>query len=178
MIWKDANQLEDQIKAAWKTYAAAGTFNNADPYHRQTAKKGKQAKARDGSAARVSQTPIPATGTPAAPAPVALPKSKSCSPPSAVAVPSPVSSEKIEKNDKGRHGRTDKQVIDALDARLPQWPGPQATHLPGPNLEGIKGSGWWGEGSPEYERSAGGPSAVPQRMRVVMNALSGYRDVR
>ena len=61
----------------------------------------------------------------------------------------------------------DKAVIAALDARLPQWEGPKAVLHP-PSIEGISGSGWWGEGSSD-------PSPISARMRVVMDTMERYK---
>ncbi|WVQ95459.1 hypothetical protein IAU59_002556 [Kwoniella sp. CBS 9459] len=72
----------------------------------------------------------------------------------------------------------DRKVVAALDAVLPRWPGPQPV-TPGDTAPGgIYGSGWFGEGAPDSERSAGGPAMWPHRIRAVVDAIAGYRDQR
>ena len=74
--------------------------------------------------------------------------------------------------------QADRAVVAALDSRLPQWGGPQPV-LPGhPNLAQVPGSGWWGEGAPDYEASAGGQVMWGNRMKSVIGAVHGYRDQR
>jgi len=58
----------------------------------------------------------------------------------------------------------DKAVIASLDARLPRWEGPLAVLHP-TSIEGIQGSGWWGEATP-------GPSNAT----TVMNAVDQYKE--
>jgi chromatin structure-remodeling complex subunit RSC1/2 len=70
----------------------------------------------------------------------------------------------------------DKGVVDALDATLDKWEGPKSL-LPGdPAPGGILGSGWWGEGSPEYERRVGGQASWKGRIKVVAEAIEAYKD--
>ena len=45
------------------------------------------------------------------------------------------------------------------------------------NTDGIEGSGWWGEGAPSYETSAGGERMLPQRIKTVVDAINGYRHI-
>jgi chromatin structure-remodeling complex subunit RSC1/2 len=61
----------------------------------------------------------------------------------------------------------DKTVIAALDARLPRWEGPLSVLYP-PSVEGISGSGWWGEGS-------SGSVPTNARMRAVMETVDQYK---
>lgn len=58
----------------------------------------------------------------------------------------------------------DQAVIAALDARLPRWEGPLAVLHP-TSIEGIQGSGWWGEGAPSR----------PSNVRAVMEAVDRYK---
>ncbi|OCF45640.1 chromatin structure-remodeling complex subunit RSC1/2 [Kwoniella heveanensis CBS 569] len=81
-------------------------------------------------------------------------------------------------SDKARQTQAeiDRKVVAALDAVLPRWPGPQPV-IPGNTAPGgIFGSGWFGEGAPDYERSAGGPAMWPHRIRAVVDAIASYRD--
>ena len=76
----------------------------------------------------------------------------------------------------GAQSEADKAVVASLDARLPLFPGPVLI-LPGSyEMGGITGSGWWGEGAPDYEKSVGGESSWPRRMKAMMTAIHGYRD--
>ncbi|CAK9780095.1 hypothetical protein CC85DRAFT_257159 [Cutaneotrichosporon oleaginosum] len=78
----------------------------------------------------------------------------------------------------GYHGLSaeNNAVVAATDASFPKWPGPSA-QLPGdPAPGGHPGSGWWGEGSPDYERSVGGPASYKQRIHAVAEALAAYKD--
>lgn len=70
----------------------------------------------------------------------------------------------------------DRQMVARLDQTLPKWDGPQPV-LPGPPIVGgVPGSGWWGEGAPEYEARAGGMKRWQDRIQAVVSALSDYRD--
>ena len=73
----------------------------------------------------------------------------------------------------GAQSSADAAMVAMLDTRLQKWNGPEL-QLPG-NVEtgGIRGSGWWGEGSDYYERDW---QSWPQRMKGVLEALQGYRD--
>ncbi|WVF67895.1 hypothetical protein IAT40_002656 [Kwoniella sp. CBS 6097] len=72
----------------------------------------------------------------------------------------------------------DRKIVAALDATLPRWPGPQPV-IPGNTAPGgIYGNGWFGEGAPDFERSAGGPAMWPHRIRAVVDAVAAYRDQR
>ena len=70
----------------------------------------------------------------------------------------------------------DKAVIQALDARLPKWPGPEAVVRGPPAIQGISGSGWWGEGSPDAGYATGGPSQWLKSMNDVLRAVSSLTD--
>lgn len=49
--------------------------------------------------------------------------------------------------------------------------------LPGdPAPGGVLGSGWWGEGAADYERSVGGQANWKKRIVAVANAIATYRD--
>lgn len=66
---------------------------------------------------------------------------------------------------------SDAQVISSLEAHLPQWPGPQPV-IAGPSaIEGVPGSGWWGEGAPDYQKSAG---PIHARMKAVIGAIDAH----
>ncbi|KAL0242015.1 hypothetical protein I308_106189 [Cryptococcus tetragattii IND107] len=70
----------------------------------------------------------------------------------------------------------DQAIIAARDATLPKWEGPKEV-LPGnPAPGGIPGSGWFGEGTADYERNIGGPEQWSQKIREVLRAVEGYRD--
>lgn len=70
----------------------------------------------------------------------------------------------------------DARVVSATDEKLPKWEGPRSL-LPGdPAPGGILGSGWWGEGAPEYERRVGGQASWKGRIRVVADAIEAYKD--
>ncbi|XAO27083.1 hypothetical protein I312_105925 [Cryptococcus bacillisporus CA1280] len=70
----------------------------------------------------------------------------------------------------------DQAIIAARDATLPKWEGPKEV-LPGnPSPGGIPGSGWFGEGTADYERNIGGPEQWSHKIREVLGALEGYRD--
>ncbi|KAL7420864.1 hypothetical protein Q5752_004818 [Cryptotrichosporon argae] len=70
------------------------------------------------------------------------------------------------------------QAMINLDATLPRWPGPSIDLPPVPPqaLGGVLGSGWWGDGAPQYEAGVGGPASWQGRIRRVVAALAGYRD--
>lgn len=66
---------------------------------------------------------------------------------------------------------SDAQVIASLEARIPHWQGPQAV-IPGPPaIEGVPGSGWWGEGAPDYERTAG---PISTRIKTTIAAIDAH----
>lgn len=70
----------------------------------------------------------------------------------------------------------DNAVVAATDAAMPIWQGPKI-QLPGdPAPGGHPGSGWWGEGSPDYERSVGGVGSYKQRIHAVAEAMTAYKD--
>lgn len=70
----------------------------------------------------------------------------------------------------------DNAVVAATDATMPVWQGPKP-QLPGdPAPGGHPGSGWWGEGSPDYERSVGGSASYKQRVHAVAEAVAAYKD--
>lgn len=70
----------------------------------------------------------------------------------------------------------DQAIIAARDATLPKWEGPKEV-LPGnPAPGGIPGSGWFGEGTADYERNIGGPEQWSQKIREILRAVEGYRD--
>lgn len=72
----------------------------------------------------------------------------------------------------------DQAIIAARDATLPKWEGPKEV-LPGnPAPGGIPGSGWFGEGTADYERNIGGPEQWSHKIREVLRAVEGYRDYR
>ncbi len=78
----------------------------------------------------------------------------------------------------GYHGLSaeNNAVVAATDASFPIWPGPKS-QLPGdPAPGGHPGSGWWGEGSPDYERSVGGPASYKQRIHSVAEAIAAYKN--
>lgn len=71
---------------------------------------------------------------------------------------------------------TDNALVAATDASMALWEGPKKT-LPGdPAPGGHPGSGWWGEGSPDYERSVGGVASHKHRIQAVAEAINGYKD--
>ncbi|WVR08684.1 hypothetical protein IAU60_005742 [Kwoniella sp. DSM 27419] len=117
-------------------------------------------------------TPQPVV-TPAPKRPATPPKDRlPAAVPASIAPPSPTLSEKARQT----QAEMDRSIIAALDNTLPRWPGPKAV-LPGPPaIEGILGSGWFGEGDPHYEQSLGGPAKWPQRIKTVVDALAKYRD--
>ncbi|KAK8850623.1 hypothetical protein IAR55_004542 [Kwoniella newhampshirensis] len=143
-----------------------------------------------------ASTPLPAplteppkSETPASapPGPVSAPHPQLSPPPPPTLTPAPmirtrsesqsrfpaVSPTSSEKSRQRNQNDADKKIMAARDATLPRWQGPQAV-LPGASTV-IPGSGWFGEGAPDYEKSAGGPSMWPHRMRTVLGALAGYR---
>lgn len=70
----------------------------------------------------------------------------------------------------------DESVVAATDAKLPRWSGP-VQELPGdPAPGGVLGSGWWGEGAADYERSVGGQANWKKRIATVANAIATYKD--
>lgn len=70
----------------------------------------------------------------------------------------------------------DNALVAATDATMARWEGPKTT-LPGdPAPGGHPGSGWWGEGSPDYERSVGGVASHKHRIQAVAEAINGYKD--
>lgn len=78
----------------------------------------------------------------------------------------------------GYHGLSaeNNAIVAATDASFPIWSGPKI-QLPGdPAPGGHPGSGWWGEGSPDYERSVGGPASYKQRIHAVAEAIAAYKD--
>jgi len=42
----------------------------------------------------------------------------------------------------------------------------------------VEGSGWFGQGAPEYEARNGGSSSWPGRISSVLHAVTEYRDAR
>ena len=90
----------------------------------------------------------------------------------------PVSPDQNEKIQRERLAEADQTWVNALEARLPKWQGPQQILVGNANTAGIPGSGWLGEGAPDAERHLGGPSSYPQRIRGVLHAISEYRDTR
>ncbi|BEI81186.1 hypothetical protein CcaverHIS002_0203460 [Cutaneotrichosporon cavernicola] len=78
----------------------------------------------------------------------------------------------------GYHGLSaeNNSIVAATDSSFPMWPGPKI-QLPGdPAPGGHPGSGWWGEGSPDYERSVGGQASYKQRIHAVAEAIAAYKD--
>ncbi|WWC92384.1 uncharacterized protein L201_007341 [Kwoniella dendrophila CBS 6074] len=128
---------------------------------------------------------IPET-TMVAPSPTPIPR-PAPSPRTTVTIPNPVIRNHPQPtitpasptpSDLGRSAQAekDRSIVAALDRRLPKWSGPQYV-LPGPpSIAGIQGSGWFGEGAPDYDRSTGGPAMWPHRIRAVIDAIVGYRD--
>ncbi|WRT70789.1 uncharacterized protein IL334_007788 [Kwoniella shivajii] len=118
-----------------------------------------------------SPTPISAP-TPTVRATITIPSSvaRNLQGPTQPASPTP--------SERGRQSQAekDRKITAALDATLPRWSGPSAT-LPGDPPGGLSGCGWFGEGAPDYERSAGGPAMWPHRIRAVAGAVAGYKDV-
>ncbi|ORX40945.1 hypothetical protein BD324DRAFT_612629 [Kockovaella imperatae] len=82
----------------------------------------------------------------------------------------------VERMRQGVQSQADQAVVAALDARMPKWSGPDTVLSGNPDLGGIPGNGWWGEGVPDYERDAGGESGWLSRMKGVVGALKGYKD--
>jgi chromatin structure-remodeling complex subunit RSC1/2 len=80
--------------------------------------------------------------------------------------------------DRLRTAAMDKQFIDRFDANLEQWRGPEIQLPPGRKTAGIEGSGWFGQGAPEYEMRNGGSSSWPGRISSVLHAVTEYRDAR
>lgn len=72
----------------------------------------------------------------------------------------------------------DQAIIAARDATLPKWEGPKEVLPRNPAPGGIPGSGWFGEGTADYERNIGGPEQWPHKIREVLRAVEGYRDHR
>lgn len=73
---------------------------------------------------------------------------------------------------------SDESAVAATDAKLPRWSGP-VQELPGdPAPGGVLGSGWWGEGAADYERSVGGQANWKKRIASVANAIATYKDPR
>ena len=84
--------------------------------------------------------------------------------------------EQMERMHQGVQSQADQAVVSALDQKMQKWQGPEL-QLPGnPELADIPGSGWWGEGAPDYERTAGGEAGWGKRMQAVIAALKGYKD--
>ncbi len=100
-------------------------------------------------------------------------RSRSTSAQPYITATSPTPSEKVRRY---RQTEADRAIVAALDARLPRWSGPQPGLPGGVNLCGVDGSGWWGEGAPDYEMNAGGERMWPNRIKGVAEAISGYRD--
>ncbi|EIW70202.1 hypothetical protein TREMEDRAFT_68547 [Tremella mesenterica DSM 1558] len=71
----------------------------------------------------------------------------------------------------------DRRIIADLESRLPRWEGPKEVIHGDTAPGGIPGSGWFGEGAPQYEQSVGGPASWPDGIRRVVHALSEYRDI-
>jgi len=80
--------------------------------------------------------------------------------------------------DRIRTAAMDKQFIDRFDANLEQWRGPEIQLPPGRKTAGVEGSGWFGQGAPEYEARNGGSSSWPGRISSVLHAVTEYRDAR
>lgn len=94
------------------------------------------------------------------------------------AIVPPVSPDQNEKLQRQRLAEADQSWINALEARLPKWQGPQQILAGNASTAGIPGSGWFGEGAPEVEMQLGGSSRYPQRIRAVLYAITEYRDTR
>jgi len=163
--------------------AAEGVFANPDPYFRPPPRRGRPPKNPDQRASssnpRTSATPAPIIPPlipltqPVPTMPRQASRSRSSSAQSYVSAASPTASEKLRRQSQTE---SDRAVIAALDARLPRWTGPQSVLARVANTGGIGGSGWWGEGAPDYEAEAGGERRWPQRIRAVVDVISGYRD--
>ncbi|KAK4688769.1 chromatin structure-remodeling complex subunit RSC1/2, partial [Tremellales sp. Uapishka_1] len=170
LVWQDAKRLEDQIHLAWKTKAAESRLPNQNPYHRNRNTK---------MAPRKSKAALP----PPPPAPTAASAPRKSTTPAvatppvgSITLPAPIDSPAPGPARSGAQVvEDDKKMMAAMDARLPRWTGPEA-QMEGPSPGGIPGSGWFGEGAPDYERHAGGKVMWPHRIRSVVAALSGYRD--
>jgi len=179
-IYLDAKRLEAQIHAGWK---AAGVFASPDPYAKPARKSVPRATSSATPAPSTTSAPAPVVQAPSvvispspvptpapapvaaptpspAPAPAPLPQHPPAAPPAPIALPSAAGP--------SAQVLADRAVITALDTVLPRWQGPEAV-LPGPPIEGIPGSGWWGEA--DHVANAG-PS---DRMRSVLNTLEHYR---
>nr|XP_031862624.1 uncharacterized protein CI109_002122 [Kwoniella shandongensis]KAA5529696.1 hypothetical protein CI109_002122 [Kwoniella shandongensis] len=196
LIWGDAKRLEDQIQQEWKTRAEAGIFSSPDPYHSSPVKPGRKPKRATSANPSKSSTPLPEPIK--APTPLPEPP-KAVTPIPEVPTPKPVpvivppvvaamtrtqsdprppishvSPSPSEQYRQRNQNNDDKRIMAARDATLPRWQGPQAV-LPGAaNI--VPGSGWFGEGAPDYERNAGGSSHWPERIKIVLNAVGSYRD--
>lgn len=72
----------------------------------------------------------------------------------------------------------DKVFMDRFDTNLEHWRGPEIQLAPGRKTAGVEGSGWFGQGAPEYEARNGGSSNWPGRIRSVLHAVTEYRDAR
>ncbi|WWD20801.1 hypothetical protein CI109_105278 [Kwoniella shandongensis] len=191
LIWGDAKRLEE-----WKTRAEAGIFSSPDPYHSSPVKPGRKPKRATSANPSKSSTPLPEPIK--APTPLPEPP-KAVTPIPEVPTPKPVpvivppvvaamtrtqsdprppishvSPSPSEQYRQRNQNNDDKRIMAARDATLPRWQGPQAV-LPGAaNI--VPGSGWFGEGAPDYERNAGGSSHWPERIKIVLNAVGSYRD--
>ncbi|WVN89074.1 uncharacterized protein L203_104290 [Cryptococcus depauperatus CBS 7841] len=72
----------------------------------------------------------------------------------------------------------DLAIVAALDATLPRWEGPKDV-LPGNSSPGgVSGSGWLGEGQPEYATQIGQTNQPADTIRTIIKAVGGYRDFR
>jgi chromatin structure-remodeling complex subunit RSC1/2 len=80
--------------------------------------------------------------------------------------------------ERARIAAADKVFIERFDANLEQWRGPEIQLPPGRKLAGVEGSGWFGQGAPEYEMRHGGSSSWPARIQSVLHAVTEYRDAR
>lgn len=168
----------------WRKYAEKGLFK-AEPHlpknETRRGKKGKAGSAGPSSAPpRTTATPAPMAPIPELPKPILINPAAASSrqPPAVQATPPPpplVPQSPIHPPPRGLTA-ADQAVVNAVDKGMPRWPGPQAV-IPGPSqIGGIPGSGWWGEGAPEYEKSAGGQTTSPSRIKAVLAAISGYKD--
>jgi len=80
--------------------------------------------------------------------------------------------------ERARSAAADKMFMDRFDGNLEQWRGPETQLPPGRKLAGIEGSGWFGQGAPDYDMRNGGSSSWPGRISSVLHAITEYRDAR
>ena len=179
----DAYSQQHLILDAWRDKAHEGVFANPDPYF-QPPRRGRPPKNSDQPASihspRTSvmntepqlQNPFPVV-QPSATMPLRTSRSRSPSAQPYISAASPTASDTIRRHDQTE---SDRQIVAALDTKLPRWPGPQAVLAEAAKSGNIDGSGWWGEGAPDFERGMGGETMWPDRVSKIIGGIRGYQD--